>query len=313
MIEIKSLCKHFGRLTAVDSISFSAEPGRVLGFLGPNGAGKSTTMKLIAGYYKPTSGQISVLGIDVRRNPKAMQRKLGYLPEGAPAYGDMTVENYLDFIARARGLKSPQRQSQSRALVAQLELGGVLRQRIDTLSKGFKRRVGIAQALIHNPSVLILDEPTDGLDPNQKQQVRNLIRGIAAHKTVILSTHILEEVEAVCHRALIIADGKVLVDSTPGALQRQSKYCGAITLELENARRGAAMLDSLPETDTIEFSLDNPHRFTIVPKPGADLYVAVQACLARNGWIPQAMGVESGRLDDVFRKITSPKAVEISL
>ncbi|MEM6987771.1 MAG: ABC transporter ATP-binding protein [Pseudomonadota bacterium] len=313
MIEVSSLCKRFGAFTAVDNVSFAVNPGQVLGFLGPNGAGKSTTMKLIAGYYKPSSGRVHVNGIDALRKRKVMQQQIGYLPEGAPAYGDMAVENYLDFVARARRLKWPDRQSRLRGVVSQLELDSVLKQRIDTLSKGFKRRVGIAQALVHDPSVLILDEPTDGLDPNQKQQVRELIRSIAAQKTIILSTHILEEVEAVCNRALIIAEGKVLVDSTPGELQRQSRYCGAITLELADARRGAAELETLDETDSVEFSLDNPRRFTIIPKPDADLYVAVQARLARMGWVPEAMGVESGRLDDVFRKITKPKAVEIRL
>ncbi|MEM9601270.1 MAG: ABC transporter ATP-binding protein [Pseudomonadota bacterium] len=313
MIDVSSLCKRFGRFRAVDNISFTVEPGQVLGFLGPNGAGKSTTMKLITGYDKPTSGRITVNGRDVQRHRKRMQADLGYLPEGAPAYGDMTVEHYLDFIARARGLASRDRQGKLRAVTAQLELDGVRTQRIDTLSKGFKRRVGIAQALVHDPSVLILDEPTDGLDPNQKHQVRDLIRGVAADKTVILSTHILEEVEAVCHRALIIAEGKVLVDSTPDALRRQSRYCGAITLELPDARRSAAALEALPEADSVEFSLDNPNRFTVIPKPNTNLYVAIDQQLKARGWIPAAMGVDPGRLDDVFRKVTKPDSVEVQL
>ncbi len=313
MIEVTSLSKQFGGVNAVDDISFSVEPGQVLGFLGPNGAGKSTTMRLITGFYRPSAGEVRVLGKDVHRQRRQVQQHLGYLPEGAPAYGDMRVDHYLDFIARARGLSRAERKNRLRAVSEQLELDAVLKQPVDTLSKGFKRRVGIAQTLVHDPSVLVLDEPTDGLDPNQKQHVRELLRNLAADKTVILSTHILEEVEAVCHRALIIAGGRVRADSTPGELVRQSRYCGAVTLELPNTHEAAAALRSLPETAGIEFSVDNPNRFTLLPTPGAPLFVAVQAKLAGKGWAPQAMSVESGRLDDVFRRITSNDAVEVSL
>ncbi len=313
MIEVSALHKRFGSFSAVHDVNFTVERGQVLGFLGPNGAGKSTTMKLITGYYRPTSGRVHVNGLDTHRHTRRMQRELGYLPEGAPAYGELTVAHYLTFIAHCRGLSRKLSKTRLRAVSEQLELDDVLSQRIETLSKGFKRRVGIAQTLVHDPKVLVLDEPTDGLDPNQKQQVRELIRSLSADKTVILSTHILEEVESVCHRALIIAHGKVLADSTPGALARQSRYCGAVTLELPNARQAAALLNALPEVESVEFSIDNPQRFTVLPAPDAPLFVAIQAKLASKGWAPAAMSVESGRLDDVFQRITRPNAVEVRL
>jgi ABC-2 type transport system ATP-binding protein len=222
MIEIKNLSKRYGTLTAVNDISFSVSPGTVLGFLGPNGAGKSTTMKMITGFLAPTSGSVSVCGYDVQNAPLAAKAVMGYLPEGAPSYGEMTVRGFLHFIADIRGLQGDRRRARLDDVIGRLQLGGVLEQMIETLSKGFKRRVGLAQALLHDPQVLILDEPTDGLDPNQKHQVRTLINDMAKDKIIVISTHILEEVDAVCNRAIIIAGGRLLADATPKELAARS-------------------------------------------------------------------------------------------
>jgi ABC-2 type transport system ATP-binding protein len=221
MIEIKNLSKHFGALKAVDGVSFKVDRGEVLGFLGPNGAGKSTTMKMVTGFLLPTGGSATVCGHDIVTDPIAAKSKLGYLPEGAPAYPDMTPAEFLDFIADIRGLTGQTKAARLEKVVRAVHLEGVLDQRIETLSKGFKRRVGLAQAIVHDPEVLVLDEPTDGLDPNQKHEVRTLIREMSRNKAIVLSTHILEEVEAVCTRAIIISRGRVLFDGSPADLQSQ--------------------------------------------------------------------------------------------
>jgi ABC-2 type transport system ATP-binding protein len=219
MIDVNGLVKTYGSKRAVDGVSFSVKRGDILGFLGPNGAGKSTTMKMITGFVRPDSGTARVDGIDVMKDPVAVKRKLGYLPENAPAYPEMTVSEFLGFIAEVRGYRerAARRERVDRA-IALTHLASVRNQTIETLSKGFKQRVGFAQALLHDPPVLILDEPTDGLDPNQKNEVRVLIRNMAAEKAVILSTHILEEVEAICTRVIIISRGKVVADETPREL-----------------------------------------------------------------------------------------------
>ena len=222
MIEISHLSKRYGPLKAVDDISFNVEPGEVLGFLGPNGAGKSTTMKLITGFLAPTSGTVRVCGHDVQAEPLAAKSRMGYLPEGAPSYGEMSVRAFLEFIADVRGLSGDRRRSRLDDVIARLGLAGVLEQVIETLSKGFRRRVGLAQALVHDPLVLILDEPTDGLDPNQKHEVRELISAMSKDKIIVISTHILEEVDAVCNRAIIIAQGRILADETPQALAKRA-------------------------------------------------------------------------------------------
>jgi ABC-2 type transport system ATP-binding protein len=222
MIITDRLYKNFGSLVAVDGISFSVGAGEVLGFLGPNGAGKSTTMKMIAGFLSPSRGRASVCGHDVEAEPVAAKRCLGYLPEGAPNYGEMTPASFLRFVADIRGLAGTERRARLDEVIERLQLGSVIEQPIETLSKGFRRRVGLAQAILHGPQVLILDEPTDGLDPNQKHEVRGLIREMAPGKTIVISTHILEEVHAVCTRAIIIADGRILADDTPAALAARS-------------------------------------------------------------------------------------------
>jgi ABC-2 type transport system ATP-binding protein len=222
MIKTQNLTKHYHGLVAVDDLSFSVEPGEVLGFLGPNGAGKSTTMRMIAGFVAPTAGTASICGHDISTQPIAAKTALGYLPEGAPSYGEMSVEGFLDFIADLRGLTGASRKTRLDYVIGRLQLDGVLEQSVETLSKGFKRRVGLAQAIMHDPPVLILDEPTDGLDPIQKHEVRTLITEIAKQKTIIISTHILEEVDAVCTRALIIARGKLVADDTPAGLRTRA-------------------------------------------------------------------------------------------
>ncbi len=219
MIDVKGLAKAYGTKRAVDGVSFSVGRGEILGFLGPNGAGKSTTMKMITGFLRPDSGTALVEGIDVTKDPVAVKRRLGYLPENAPAYPEMTVAEFLGFIAEVRGFRErAARQARVDRAISLTHLASVRNQTIETLSKGFKQRVGFAQALLHDPPVLILDEPTDGLDPNQKNEVRLLIRNMAAEKAVILSTHILEEVEAICTRVIIISRGRVVADETPRQL-----------------------------------------------------------------------------------------------
>lgn len=224
LVETRALIKQFGPVTAVNGISFTVGRGEVVGFLGPNGAGKSTTMKIIAGFLEPTSGEAFVAGHDSQRDPIAARRHLGYLPEGAPAYPDMTVADFLAFVASMRGLSAREGQRRLAELVESIDLAEVWNRRIEALSKGYKRRVGIAQALVHDPDVLILDEPTDGLDPNQKHEMRALIRTLAPTKAIIVSTHILEEVEAICTRAIVIARGKMLADGTPAEFLAQAPH-----------------------------------------------------------------------------------------
>lgn len=222
MIEINRITRKFEHFTAVDDLSFTVSEGEVLGFLGPNGAGKSTTMKIITGFLAPTSGQVRIDGHDIANDPIAAKALIGYLPEGAPSYPDMSVLDFLEFIAEIRGFSGDEKNRRVQKVIQDVGLQDVSLQTIETLSKGFKRRVGLAQAILHDPKVLILDEPTDGLDPNQKHQVRQLIRNLAKDKIVIVSTHILEEVSAVCTRAIIIARGRIVADGTPAELEARA-------------------------------------------------------------------------------------------
>ena len=225
MIEVKELRRSFGPVVAVDGISFSVEKGQVLGLLGPNGAGKSTAMRMLACFLRPDSGTATIRGYDILKNPIEVRRTIGYLAENVPAYNEMTVGSFLNFVCDARQIKGKERKQALDRIVPMCSIDSVYHQTIETLSKGYKRRVGLAQALIHDPDVLILDEPTDGLDPNQKHEVRKLINKMAKNKCIIISTHILEEVEAVCSRTIIIAKGRILVDSTPGQL-KEKYQCG---------------------------------------------------------------------------------------
>ena len=310
MITTKNLSKRYGDKLAVDDLSFTVQPGEVLGFLGANGAGKSTTMRMIAGFIAPSAGGVTVCGHDIERNPVAAKSCMGYLPEGAPSYGEMTVDEFLDFIADIRGLTGTRRAERRRVVIERLALEPVIEQIIETLSKGFRRRVGLAQALIHDPQVLILDEPTDGLDPNQKYEVRRLINELSKDKLVIVSTHILEEVHEVCTRAIIIANGRIVADETPSALEARSRYHHAVSLrfekpeELAAARRELATLQDVAAVEANEREL----RITAVPRSGANVLPAVSAVIARHDWDVPELHLESGRLDEVFRALTQPGA-----
>ncbi|MGD9582345.1 MAG: ABC transporter ATP-binding protein [Lysobacterales bacterium] len=307
MIESAALCKHYGELKAVDGISFKVEPGQVLGFLGPNGAGKSTTMKMLAGFLTPTSGRASVCGFDVQTQPIEAKRSLGYLPEGAPSYGEMSVRGFLDFVADVRGIASSERKRRFDDALARLHLDGVLGQSIDTLSKGFKRRVGLAQAILHDPRVLILDEPTDGLDPNQKHEVRSLIQAMARDKTIIISTHILEEVHAVCDRAVIIAKGRILADDSPANLEARSRYHQAVSLSCENPKAAQELLTRINDVASVVIDPQGG-RVTAFPRKGRAIFPAVVEALKQNQFAVREIALEQGRLDEVFRQITQSAA-----
>jgi ABC-2 type transport system ATP-binding protein len=306
MIEIRNLTKRFDRHTVVDDLSFEVRPGEVLGFLGPNGAGKSTTMKMLTGFLAPTSGTASIHGFDIQTQPLKAQRLIGYLPEGAPCYGDMHVRGFLSFMAEIRGFRGAEKNRRVARSVEQLELGSVLGQHIDTLSKGFKRRVGLAQAILHDPRVLILDEPTDGLDPNQKHQVCQLIQGLAEDKIVIISTHILEEVGALCSRAVVIAHGKLVADATPLELERRSRYHQAVTLVSEEPLDEAA-LRALPGVAGLEHNR-REQSLTVLAEPGAVIFPPINDLIRARGWAIRELNVERGRLDEVFRNLTRGEA-----
>jgi ABC-2 type transport system ATP-binding protein len=307
MIETDQLTKRYGELTAVDALSFKVAPGEVLGFLGPNGAGKSTTMKILSGFLTPTAGTARVCGFDVTAQPVEAKRQIGYLPEGAPSYGEMTPASFLEFIADVRGLGGEQRRRRLDETVQRLHLDRVLYQRIETLSKGFKRRVGLAQAIIHDPNVLILDEPTDGLDPNQKHEVRSLIQEMASDKLVIISTHILEEVDALCSRAIIIARGRILADDTPAALEARSRYFNAVSIRFSEAAdlEGASeRLAAVPGVATVEHDARD-RRLTALPEGSASILAEISTLAAEASWPVAELKLESGRLDEVFRTVTT--------
>ena len=296
MVQIRNLTKRFGPITAVNDVSFAVARGEVLGFLGPNGAGKSTTMKMITGFLAPDAGTITVAGADVRTKPVTVKTRLGYLPEGAPLYGDMTPSAFLDFVAQARGLSGEQKSIRLKDTIAKVQLDDVLNQPIETLSKGFKRR---------------LDEPTDGLDPNQKHDVRTLITGMAPDKVIILSTHILEEVEAVCTRAIIIADGRVVVDATPAELEARSSIHNAVTLVVRG-QQSQALRDSISALDDVKAVeiLDDDNgmvRSRVYSRSGHPLIGALSQAAHNHGWDIAELHVERGRLDEVFRSITTAK------
>lgn len=308
LLEISNLSKSFGTIKAVDGVNFSVARGEVLGFLGPNGAGKSTTMRMVAGYLTPTSGKIEVCGFDVLEKPIEIRKRLGYLPEGAPAYGDMTPLSLLRFAADIRKITGADKQRRIDEVTSRLELESVLQQPIDTLSKGFKRRVGLATALLHDPEVLILDEPTDGLDPNQKHQVRTLLSELAADKAIIISTHILEEVDAICTRAIIIARGKIVADARPGDLLAGSPHHNAVAIRLpeqfvDKAKSGLETLPGVASVRAIEAG-NQQGQLIAFPKDGAVIIDAVRQKIGEDGIVVEELYLEKGRLDDVFRALT---------
>ena len=304
MIVIDQLTKTFGDTTVVNNLSFTVKPGDVVGFLGPNGAGKSTTMKMITGFLQPTHGSVQVCNLNIEQDPLAIKQLIGYLPEGAPAYGDMTVAQFLDFIADVRGLTGSLKIARLQAVVQAIELESVLYKAIDELSKGFKRRVGLAQAIIHDPDVLILDEPTDGLDPNQKHQVRRLIENLSKDKMVIVSTHILEEVTAVCNRAIIIANGTKLFDGTPVELLNRSKFHHAVTVEFDTVPASLDSLMGLAEVSGIE-KVDSS--VTVFAKDNSIIFNDVFNHIKQQQWQVNGIYAEKGRMDDVFREMTEAR------
>ena len=301
MIETRQLSKRYGSATAVDAVSFSVRPGEVLGFLGPNGAGKSTTLRMLAGFLLPTSGSASVCGHDVVGDSLAARRCLGYLPEGAPSYGEMRVLDFLSFVVAAHGLEPARRKRRLGEMIERLALESVLRQRMDTLSKGFRRRVALAAAIVHDPPALLLDEPTDGLDPNQKHDVRKLILDMARERTIVISTHILEEVQALCTRAIVIARGKLRADATPAELERRSRYHGAVSLRADDSVAARVALEDLAVVTGVEAEGD---RLLAFGKPGVELLPIVAERLRARGVVFSEARVERGRLDDVFRNLT---------
>ena len=311
MIVLSGLTKRFGPLTAVDGVSFSVDRGEVLGFLGPNGSGKTTTMRMITGYLSPSAGSAVVCGYDVAAKPLAAQRRIGYLPEGAPLYGDMTTKAFLNFIAGARGMSGTEAASRIGAIVERVELGSVLHQPIDTLSKGFKRRVGLAQALVHDPEVLILDEPTDGLDPNQKHQVRDLIRDMGHDKAIIISTHILEEVDAVCTRAAVIAKGRVVFDGTPNELERRSSFHNSVSIRVKSelASKIVAEIGNVAGVARVEEAGSEDGMTTVlaIPVEGQSIAHDVAEYVGKSGITVEELHAERGRLDEVFRQLTAPQ------
>lgn len=310
MILARDLVKHFGHLRAVDGLSFEAGAGEVLGFLGPNGAGKSTTMRILTTFVTADSGRAEVGGIDVTADPVGVRSLLGYLPESAPVYGEMEVGGYLGFVARMRGFRGKDAALAVDRAVERCRLGEVRFQRVETLSKGFKRRTVLAQAILHDPKVLILDEPTDGLDPNQKFEVRKLIREMAPEKCIVISTHILEEVDAVCSRAVIIDRGRVVADCTPEELKRRSPLHGSVVVTLLGADpclaaeaflriegvRGAVPLADCQANDRA--------RVRLVASSGAFPFGPLAEEIRRNGWALAGMHVEEGSLEEVFRSLT---------
>ena len=310
MIKVENLTKMFGAKRAVDGVSFTVERGEVLGFLGPNGAGKSTTMRMITGFIPPTDGRISVGGFDVVSQPIEAKRLIGYLPENAPAYSDMTVYSFLNFTAELRGIHGDDRQKAVHRAVEACFLENVLHQSVDTLSKGYRHRTCFAQSIIHDPEVLILDEPTDGLDPNQKHEVRGLIKRMGEKKAIIFSTHILEEVDAVCSRAIIIDRGRIVANGTPKELRRKSAYAGAVTLAVRGTPANiiTQKLSQLSAAKRVEVvkSDDSKVVVTVFAKPNQDGELTRAVIDASQIWQVEQLHTEEGRLDEVFRSITMP-------
>ncbi len=315
MIEVSHLSKYFGENCAVDDISFTVGRGEVLGFLGPNAAGKSTTMRMITGFLPPTSGTATIGGSDIIGESLAARRKIGYLPENAPAYPDMTVVGFLGFIAGMRGLSGDSKRRRIEEIVERCFLTEVRFQTINTLSKGFKQRVCFAQSILHDPEYLIMDEPTDGLDPNQKYEIRAMIREMARDKTIIFSTHILEEVGEVCTRVIIIAKGRIVADDTPERLMARSALHGTIcfTIKKGDGKDVVQNVNDIPEIEKSEIVNEDESEMTLrvfpkeTPAPPTDL---ILHHLLEKGFSVETFFMEKGRLDEVFRMVTMPDSIE---
>jgi ABC-2 type transport system ATP-binding protein len=310
MIKVQNLVKVFGTKHAVDGVSFSVERGEVLGFLGPNGAGKSTTMRMITGFIPPSAGTVTVGGFDVVDQAIPARRLIGYLPENAPAYTDMTVYGFLHFAAEIRGMRGEAKKKAVNRVVEMCFLEAVLHQSVETLSKGYRHRTCFAQSIIHDPDVLVLDEPTDGLDPNQKHEVRGLIRKMGEKKAIIFSTHILEEVDAVCSRAIIIDRGKIVANGTPQELRQKSDWAGAVTLRVSGVD-GSTLnqkLSNLPFVKRMTVLREDATSVTarVFPKSNVNGALASNIADAAHGWRIEELHTEEGRLDEVFRSITMP-------
>jgi len=308
MIETQGLARYFGNIKAVDGVTFQVAKGEVLGFLGPNGAGKSTTMKMLTCFLSPSAGTAKVAGYDILEQSREVRAQIGYLPENAPLYGEMEVRDFLEFIAEVRGVEKARHKSAIDRVVQMTSLQGVVSQRIETLSKGFKRRVGLAQALIHDPQILILDEPTDGLDPNQKHEVRELINSMAKDKCIVLSTHILEEVDECCTRVVIIAKGRIVADSTPFELRKRSQVHGAVTVSFKKAPGGdiRTALEKVEGVRRVEThtTTEGIASYTLFPAQGREIVYSIMNEAQRNSWSLENLRLESGHLDEVFREIT---------
>jgi ABC-2 type transport system ATP-binding protein len=309
MIEVRNLTKFFGTIKAVDNISFKVEKGEILGFLGPNGAGKTTTMRIITGFIPASSGTAIIGGHDIIDDSLSARKMMGYLPENAPVYPDMTVFDYLDFCAQIRGFARTDRQAKVKETIKKCFLSEVTHQTVSTLSKGFKQRVCFAQSILHDPEYLIFDEPTDGLDPNQKHEVRQMILEMSPEKAIILSTHILDEVDAVCSRAIIIADGCIVADDTPENIRARSSFHGAVLLSLANTEPQALLtciqnIDGVKTADILEGN-SSELKVRIYPEQH-NPFIAdkIMSTMLDNNYNVRSIFVEQGRLDEVFRDIT---------
>ncbi len=317
MIKVENLSKSFGPKLAVNNISFKVERGEVLGFLGPNGAGKSTTMRMITGFIPPSGGKVSVGGFDIVEKPIDAKRLIGYLPENAPSYADMTVNGFLHFTAEIRGLRGDAKKRAVSRAVEMCFLENVLHQSVETLSKGYRHRTCFAQSIIHDPEVLILDEPTDGLDPNQKHEVRTLIRRMGEKKAIIFSTHILEEVEAVCSRAIIIDRGQIVANGTPQELKGRSDLAGAVSLRVNGTASDVVKqkLGQLPLARKVNIVKEGSQNVSVrvFPKPesvNGELARSVAELAVKENWRFEELHTEEGRLDEVFRNITMPDTAQ---
>jgi ABC-2 type transport system ATP-binding protein len=315
MIQVDNLKKVFGTKVAVDGVTFTVKKGEVLGFLGPNGAGKSTTMRMVTGYFPPTEGTVKIGGVDMSDNPELAKKSIGYLPENAPLYSDMNVSGFLAFCAELRGMHGAERSKAVDRAIEMCFLEGVRYQSVDTLSKGYRHRTCLAQSIIHDPDVLILDEPTDGLDPNQKHEVRGLIKRMGENKAIIFSTHILEEVEAVCTRAIIIDKGKVLEDGTPDQLKRRAPGADGVRVVIRGATGAVirAELDKLHGTEKMDSITSDDLGFAarVIPTrkvKAEDLAREIGSMVTSKQWKLEELHREEGRLDEFFRQLTGNKA-----